>query len=372
MTKRSTNKVFDEEMGSTAGWSSSTTTTSGLAMHSSVALISPSNSSDSSTAATTIAGTFGNIKDKYFVITRVLGSGYHASVRECIDRATGVRYAVKTFYKSDTRVRPECIAREANLLRGMEHGSIVKLVDVLEDDVCIHLVTDLCKGGELFDKIYEKASHPTDGVACFAEGEAKIIMSQILNAVRYMHDHDVVHRDLKPENILFETADVDSPVKIIDFGLARTHNAREAPMSNVAGTPYYIAPEVLRRQYDRSCDLWSVGVIAYVLLAGYPPFNGKDDTEVHRAVLDGRYCFPPGDWSGISREALDFIRKLLQMDTILRMTAEQALCHPWITGAVTTDEDEQSEETIDEGSRIRKITVARRRLFPRKIRESSR
>ena len=384
MTKRSikdtdmekattSNMVFDEEMGNAiAGWASISATTSGLTTHT-VTPISPSNSSDASSAATSITGTFGNIKDKYFVITRVLGSGYHASVRECIDRATGVRYAVKTFYKSDARVRPECIDREAILLNGMEHGSIVKLVDVFEDDVCIHLVTDLCKGGELYDKIYEKASYPTDGVACFAEGEAKKIMSQILNAVRYMHDHDVVHRDLKPENILFETADVDSPVKIIDFGLARTHNAREAPMSSVAGTPYYIAPEVLRRQYGRSCDLWSVGVIAYVLLAGYPPFNGKDDTEVRRAVLDGRYCFPPGDWSGISREALDFIRKLLQMDTILRMTAEQALCHPWITGAVTTDEDGQSEETIDEGSRIRKRTIAYWIDFPtRKIRESSR
>jgi serine/threonine protein kinase len=353
--------VFDEEMGiATVGWASTTATISGLSMHT-ITPISPNKSSDASTAATSITGTFGDIKDKYCVITHVLGSGYHASVRECIDRATGVRYAVKTFYKSDPRVLPECIAREATLLRGMEHGSIVRLVDVFEDDVCIHLVTDLCKGGELFDKIYEKASYPTDGAACFTEGEAKKVMSQILNAVRYMHDHDVVHRDLKPENILFKTADEDSPVKIIDFGLARTHNAREAPMSNVAGTPYYIAPEVLRRQYDRSCDLWSVGVIAYVLLAGYPPFNGKDDDEVHRAILGGRYCFPPGDWRGTSREALDFIRRLMQMDTRKRMTAEQALCHPWITGAVTTDEDGQSEEAIDEGSRIRNRTIARSR-----------
>jgi serine/threonine protein kinase len=372
-TATTSNVVFDEEMCmATAGWASSTAT---LTMHT-VTPISPSNSSDESTAATSITGTFGNIKDKYFVVTRVLGSGYQGTVRECIDRATGVRYAVKTLYKSDPRVLPERISREAILLRGMEHGSIVKLVDVYEDDVCIHLVTELCKGGELFDKIYEKASYPTDGAACFTEGKAKKIMSQILNAVRYMHSHDVVHRDLKPENILFETADEDSPVKIVDFGLARRHKAREAPMSNDAGSPYYIAPEVLRRQYDRSCDLWSVGVIAYVLLAGYPPFQGKDNDDINRAVLDGRYCFPHGDWGGTSREALDFIRRLLQMDTRKRMNAEQALSHPWITGAVTIEveqKDGQSEEASVAGSRIRKRTIHRRwSLFPKlEMRKSS-
>ena len=231
--------------------------------------ISPSNSfSDASANSESITGTLNNIRDKYIILPRILGSGFHGSVRECVDRATGMRYAVKRIHKSNPRVRHECIARETILLREMKHDGIAGFVDVFEDSEYVHLVTDLCEGGELFDKILEKRSHSKSsrsigGPACFAEGEAARIVYQILNAVCYMHYHGVVHRDLKPENILFETPDADSPVKIVDFGLARKHAARDAPMSNIAGTPYYIAPEVLRRKYDRSCDLWSVGVIAY-------------------------------------------------------------------------------------------------------------
>jgi len=295
-----------------------------------------------------------NIKDKYIVSSHTIGSGYQASVRECIDRATGMHYAVKTIYKSNPQVRHVCIAREAILLLEMKHSSINELVDIYEDDVCVQLVMDLCKGGELFDKICEKSSNPIDGVACFTEGDAARMVYQILNGVRYMHEHDVVHRDLKPENIMFETADKDSPVKIIDFGLARKHSAQEEPMSNICGTPYYIAPEVLRRRYDKSCDLWSVGVIGYVLLCGYPPFNGRENEDIHRAILNGWYCFPSKDWSGTSREALDFIRKLLDMDTSKRMTAEQALNHPWIIDALITDEEQKTVQP--EGAILRKRT----------------
>ncbi|KAL7517576.1 hypothetical protein ACHAWF_000131, partial [Thalassiosira exigua] len=140
------------------------------------------------------------------------------------------------------------------------------------------------------------------------------ILHQILAAVSHMHQRDIVHRDIKPENILFETKDKDSPVKLIDFGFARKHfgNQGEPPMTTTAGTPYYIAPEVLARKYDKSCDLWSVGVVAYVLMCGYPAFNSADDDEVHDAVRRGWYRFPSEEWSGSSREARDFIRHLLQ------------------------------------------------------------
>jgi serine/threonine protein kinase len=365
--------IFDEDfylaMGSASTGRASSIASTHDVTEQTVATISPSNSySDASTADGadgSITGTFGKIKDKYIVDPRILGSGYHGSVRECIDRETGMRYAVKRIRKSDARVRHECIARETIHLREMKHTGIAGLVDVYEDSKYVHLVMDLCKGGELFDKIVEKSSHSKssssiDGVACFTEGEAARIVYQILNAVCYMHRHGVVHRDLKPENILFETADADSPVKIIDFGLARKHAARDAPMSNVAGTPYYIAPEVLRRKYDRSCDMWSVGVITYVLLCGYPPFNGVDDEDVHRAVQEGWYCFPCREWSGASLEALDFIRSLLEMDAGKRMTAEQALSHPWIVGSMMTE----GEQTLYK-------RMMRRILLP-KMRESSR
>ncbi|KAL7517589.1 hypothetical protein ACHAWX_002503, partial [Stephanocyclus meneghinianus] len=189
--------------------------------------------------------------------------------------------------------------------------------------------SDLCSGGELFDKIVEKSSA---GQGCFSEQEAARMIYQILSAVSYMHKHNIVHRDIKPENILLETAEADSPIKIIDFGLARKHRAErgEPPMSTIVGTPYYIAPEVLRKSYTKSSDLWSVGVISYILLCGYPPFNGASNSEVYSAVLRGLYYFPSSDWKHVSSSARDFVVRLLQTDPRRRMTAEEAMSHPWI------------------------------------------
>jgi len=298
-----------------------------------------SEESDASTiAAISITGKFSDIEEKYYVDSRVLGTGHHGSVRECTDRTTGHRYAVKTICKNDPAVKAGGLVREIKLLREMKHHSIIRLVDVIEDAEFLHLVTDLCKGGELFDKIVEKSSSD-NGVPCFEEDEAARILYQILTTVSYMHKKFVTHRDIKPENILFETKGEDSSIKIIDFGLARKHyeSLGEPPMNNIVGTPYYIAPEVLRKKYDNSCDLWSVGVIAYILLCGYPPFNGKDKNEIHRSILKGRYCFPSQDWKGTSREARNFIRLLLQIDPSKRMTLTEALEHPWIVKHTRVD-----------------------------------
>mmetsp|Transcript_4105 Transcript_4105/g.7329 ORF Transcript_4105/g.7329 Transcript_4105/m.7329 type:complete len:397 (-) Transcript_4105:671-1861(-) len=302
---------------------------------------SPCVSEESAATAATISitGKLSNIEYKYHIDPHVLGTGHHGTVRECIDRATGEHYAVKSICKRDPSVMPGGLAREIILLREMKHSSIVKLVDVHEDADYVHIVTDLCQGGELFDKIVEKSSNSDNGAACFAEDEAARIMYQILTAVSYLHENGVVHRDIKPENILFETKDEDSPVKIIDFGLSRKHYGSfgEPPMSTIVGTSYYIAPDVLRKKYDKSCDLWSVGVIAYILLSGYPPFNGDDNDEVHHAVRQGQYRFPSSSWSGTSRESRDFIRRLLQKDPRKRMTVQQALNHPWIVKNVAND-----------------------------------
>eukprot|EP00579_Thalassiosira_antarctica_P023209 CAMPEP_0201987002 /NCGR_PEP_ID=MMETSP0904-20121228/91569_1 /ASSEMBLY_ACC=CAM_ASM_000553 /TAXON_ID=420261 /ORGANISM="Thalassiosira antarctica, Strain CCMP982" /LENGTH=169 /DNA_ID=CAMNT_0048541089 /DNA_START=1302 /DNA_END=1807 /DNA_ORIENTATION=- len=167
-----------------------------------------------------ITGKFSNIEYKYHIDPRILGTGQQGSVRECIDRVTGQRYAVKSIRKSDPSVKPGGLAREIMLLQEMEDSNIIQLVDVFEDADYVHLVTDLCTGGELFDKICEKSSNSDNGAACFAEDEAARIMYQILTAVSYMHKRGIVHRDIKPENILFEATDDDSTVKIIDFGLS--------------------------------------------------------------------------------------------------------------------------------------------------------
>lgn len=298
-----------------------------------------------------ITGQFSNIEYKYHVDPRVLGTGHYGSVRECIDRVTGQRYAVKSICKSGPAVEPGSHASEIMLLREINHRNIIQLVDVYEDAEYLHLVTDLCDGGELFDKIIDKSSCD-NGATCFAEDEAAKIMYQILTAVSYMHKHDIAHRDIKPENILFETKDEDSPIKIIDFGLARKHfgSLGEPPMTTIVGTPYYIAPEVLRKSYDKSCDLWSVGVIAYMLLTGCAPFNGNNDSEVYDAVRQGQYHFPSADWSGTSSEACDFIHRLLQKDQRKRMTVEQALNHPWIVKHANTHATIIEEEREDKSS----------------------
>lgn len=200
----------------------------------------------------------------------------------------------------------------------------------------------------------------------FGRGDGK--NNQILTAVSYMHKRGVVHRDLKPENILFDSKDEDSPIKIIDFGLARKHYSSfgEPPMTSVVGTPYYIAPETLRRNYDSSCDLWSVGVIAYILLCGYPPFNGKNNDQTHAAVLRGQYRFPSQEWKGTGRESRDFVRRLLQMDPRKRMSVEQALNHPWMVRhaagayAEMIDEERQDKSTTSEEAVIKGLRMPRR------------
>lgn len=338
---------------------------------------SPCTSEESSTSAATaarsITGNFSDIRDKYHIDTRVLGRGHYGKVRECINRTTGQRYAVKSIRTSDPRVKPDIIAREIILLQQVEHDSIVKLIDFYEDEKYIHLVTDLCTGGELYDKICENSSNDDNGAACFAEDEAGRILSQVLSAISYLHKNDVVHRDIKPENILFETADEGSPVKLCDFGLARKHYGSgrlgEPVMNEVVGTAYYIAPEVLRKKYTKSCDLWSVGVTAYILLGGYPPFNGSNNAEIYDSVVRGVYHFHSEEWKGVSKDARDFISRLLQKDPRKRMTVDEALNHSWIARHANADNLTRSpkdasttNEVVARGLRSINARIAKRKL----------
>jgi serine/threonine protein kinase len=203
----------------------------------------------------------------------------------------------------------------------------MKMVDIFEDVEFVHIVTEKYVGGELFDLIIER----TTETGCFDEVSAATIVKSLLEAVAYLHRNGIVHRDIKPENILFVTQDNDDlSVKLIDFGLSRRHKKGDAYMSNPVGTAYYMSPELLKGKYDQACDVWSTGIVAYILLCGYPPFNGDTDPDIFEAIKQAYFNFPSQAWGHVSPEAKDFIKCLLRKDPRKRFTAEEALRHPWI------------------------------------------
>jgi len=205
----------------------------------------------------------------------------------------------------------------------MDHPNIIKLYESFEDRRNIYLVMELALGGELFDRIIESGH--------FTEVQAAVLMQQIVRAVYYMHENHVCHRDMKPENFLFMTKEPieKNLLKIIDFGLSCKFEVGKV-LTTKAGTPYYVAPQVLGGKYDHLSDLWSVGVIMYVMLCGYPPFFGESDAEVLSKVRLGNFSFNAADWKNISEDAKNLIRMLLKMNPRDRYTAEQALNHEWI------------------------------------------
>jgi len=268
--------------------------------------------------------------------------GHDGCVRKCRHRVTGELYAVKSVEKSKVR-RLEHLRREVLLLRKTSHRGIVEMVDCYEDADHVRIVTELYTGGELFDRIRDAAT--PDG--CMSEDAAAGIVESLLTTVVYLHKNGIVHRDIKPENILFESSRADADVRLIDFGLSRRHAPGDAPMTNPVGTAYYTAPEVLERRYGKACDVWSVGVIAYILLCGYPPFNGECNGDIFKAIRKGRLNFPERAWSSKSDQAKGFIASLLSTDPGQRLTADEALNHAWIQGArANTGDRKQGSATV--------------------------
>ncbi|KAL3782935.1 hypothetical protein ACHAWO_011384 [Cyclotella atomus] len=274
-----------------------------------------------------ITDTLSDVRVKYHINPKEIGHGHYGVVRKCMDRETKVWYAIKSIRKSKVG-KIEVLKREIALLKEVDHPNIIKLIEAHEDQKYLHLITELCTGGELFDRIIAKTQSDEGH---FSEADAAKIVACILDAIRYCHDEKgIVHRDLKPENFLFSTPDDDAIIKIIDFGLSRHDDMKMGIMNTKVGTPYYVAPEVLNREYTKSCDIWSIGVITYILLCGYPPFYGDTDNQIFDSVRTGRFDFPSPDWDGISDSAKDFIRSMLKRDPTKRSTAAESLNHPWI------------------------------------------
>lgn len=275
-----------------------------------------------------VTGRPSNINDDYNISPKVLGTGCHGTVRGCVHRRTNQICAVKTVTKAKVRNLIN-LRQEIQILASLQHPSIIRIVDCYEDENYVHIVTEKCCGGELYDRIEQH--HLTDD-ECFDERSAARIIKSLLEAVAYLHSEGLVHRDIKPENILFESQDDESPIKLIDFGLSRRHRHEiDSNMSNIRGTSYYMSPELLECNYSTPTDIWSTGVVAYLLLCGYPPFNGHTDHQIYAAISKNELNFPADiGWSNKSPECIDFIKCLLQKDPRRRYTAEEALLHPWI------------------------------------------
>mmetsp|Transcript_11060 Transcript_11060/g.25929 ORF Transcript_11060/g.25929 Transcript_11060/m.25929 type:complete len:634 (+) Transcript_11060:119-2020(+) len=255
-----------------------------------------------------------------------LGEGRAGHVFTCTEKSTKKLFACKNIAKSNQSII-EC-RREVAILTKIRGTCphIIQLQDVFEDTKSLFLVTELCQGGELYDQIVEKSESPE---GAFSEFETATIIRQMMLGVEALHTlHQVTHRDLKPENfLLLEKGDIGQ-IRMIDFGLSRFFKRDERLRTRV-GTVYYTAPEVWRENYDESCDLWSLGVIMYVLLCSYPPFDGDNDGLILKAVNKSRYSFPSPDWDEVSTEAKDLIRALLSKQPSGRPTAAEALDHEW-------------------------------------------
>eukprot|EP00922_Rhytidocystis_sp_ex-Travisia-forbesii_P065500 GHVS01097320.1.p1 GENE.GHVS01097320.1~~GHVS01097320.1.p1 ORF type:complete len:504 (-),score=61.19 GHVS01097320.1:558-2069(-) len=254
---------------------------------------------------------------------KVLGKGSFGEVILCRDKITGQECAVKVISKRQVKQKTDkdSLLREVQLLKELDHPNIMKLYEVFEDSGYYYLVGEVYTGGELFDAIINQKR--------FSEVDAARIVKQILSGITYMHKNKVVHRDLKPENLLLQCKEKNSNIRIIDFGLS-SHFEASKKMKEKIGTAYYIAPEVLHGTYDEKCDVWSTGVILYILLSGCPPFNGANESEILKKVEKGKYTFDMPQWKKVSESVKELIRKMLTYVPSMRISAREALEHEWI------------------------------------------
>ncbi|XP_009418968.2 calcium-dependent protein kinase 17 [Musa acuminata AAA Group] len=265
----------------------------------------------------------GNLKDLY-TLGRKLGQGQFGTTHLCVEKATGKRFACKSIAKRKlaTYEDVEDVRREIQIMHHLSgHPNVISIIGTFEDSVAVHLVMDLCAGGELFDRIIQRGH--------FSEKAAAGLARVIVGVVEACHSMGVMHRDLKPENFLFVNRNEDSPLKTIDFGLSVFFKPGET-FTDVVGSPYYVAPEVLLKYYGPEADVWSVGVIIYIILSGVPPFWDETEQGIFEQVLGGELDFSSDPWPSISESAKDLVRRMLVRDPKKRLTAHEALCHPWV------------------------------------------
>lgn len=234
------------------------------------------------------------------------------------------KFAYKCLVLNDNPKYTAKLQEEVNVLREVRgHPNVIRLFDVFVVEKEVYIITELGRGGDLFNLI---STHPKYGMA---EKFVAKTLAEMLSAISFLHSRHITHRDLKIENWVLSGQDLWSPLKLIDFGLA-THYTPGRRLSRVVGSSLYVAPEVLKKSYTESCDLWSLGVIAYILLSGVPPFYGKDDEAIRAAIVKGDYAFPRECFRDVSHEAVNFVGSLVEYDFEKRYTTGHALMHPWL------------------------------------------
>ena len=264
----------------------------------------------------------GDLEDKYDILEEI-GIGGYSRVLKIQNIETGKLYACKELQKNEL-ADIDSFNREIDILIKLDHPNIIKLYEVYENEDFIYIVMELCNGGELFDRIIKR----TEMGNPFTEKEAATIFKQLMSAVSYCHSNKIVHRDLKPENLLLLNKEENSPIKVIDFGMSVIYKDNDCMYERV-GTAYYIAPEVLDGFYDEKCDIWSAGIILYILLCGYPPFNGDDDNEIMKNVKTKIFSYPEEEWNSVSEDAKNLINRIL-VDGNIRPSAQEILNDTWV------------------------------------------
>ncbi|KAL0900450.1 hypothetical protein Bca101_084411 [Brassica carinata] len=264
-----------------------------------------------------------NFKE-FYSLGRKLGQGQFGTTFLCLEKGTGNEYACKSISKRKllTDEDVEDVRREIQIMHHLAgHPNVISIKGAYEDVVAVHLVMELCSGGELFDRIIQRGH--------YTERKAAELARTIVGVLETCHSLGVMHRDLKPENFLFVSGEEDSLLKTIDFGLSMFFKPDEV-FTDVVGSPYYVAPEVLRKRYGPESDVWSAGVIVYILLSGVPPFWAETEQGIFEQVLHGDLDFSSDPWPSISDGAKDLVQKMLVRDPKRRLTAHQVLCHPWV------------------------------------------
>ncbi|XP_049860603.1 calcium/calmodulin-dependent protein kinase type II alpha chain isoform X8 [Schistocerca gregaria] len=270
-----------------------------------------------------------------------LGKGAFSVVRRCVQKSTGLEFAAKIINTKKLSARDfQKLEREARICRKLQHPNIVRLHDSIQEENFHYLVFDLVTGGELFEDIVAREF--------YSEADASHCIQQILESVNHCHQNGVVHRDLKPENLLLASKQKGAAVKLADFGLAIEVQGEQQAWFGFAGTPGYLSPEVLKKEpYGKPVDIWACGVILYILLVGYPPFWDEDQHRLYAQIKAGAYDYPSPEWDTVTPEAKNLINQMLTVNPSKRITASEALRHPWICQRERVASVVHRQETVD-------------------------